>query len=1050
MKQNYLYKFALSICLSLGLFPNHSIAQLYSYNSHTFTTCGANGRLGPTLANVQTAYISEPWAANTAFLNMNSQGIQEWTVPITGNYTIETWGAGSANSTGAKLSGDFLLTEGDIIYIAVGQNSSPNVSGGNGGTFVSSGTSLLTSTPLIVAGGGGGYSFHNSPLGDAGFTNDGNNGNTGYGGTAGAGGQTNTNNTQYGGGGGGGFYSDGVNTSNYGFVGQGFINGAEGGDMSTTLADSEGGFGGGGAGYQYAEPGGGGGYSGGGGGGASIESNVGGTNPFGGAGGSFNSGANTANIGTNVGQGQVIITHSCDDLTPIISATTVCDGEMITLAATSDNSGVITWDNGVTNNVAFTPNTGITTYTALSNLVSDCYFQVDILVHTLPNVTGSVDHNNFCEGTTQATLTGAGANSYTWDNSITNGVAFDAITGTTTYTVTGTDANNCENTSTVDLIVSPLPTVTASVNNTTTCLGSDVVFTGGGANTYNWDNGVTDGANYTTNSIGTTTYNVIGTDLNMCMNTATVDVFVNALPNVTATVNDNTVCLGEDVVLNGNGANTYTWNNGVTNGVNYTTIIDGTTTYTVTGTDLNMCENTATVDVFVHALPVVTALADHNNFCEGTTQVTLTGAGATSYSWDNSVMDGVSFDATTGTTTYTVTGTDGNSCENTGTLNLIVNALPTVTASTDNNNFCEGTTQVILTGNGANSYTWDNSVTNGVAFDAPSGVTLYTVTGTDLNMCENTATIELTINVLPAVVGTVDTTIVCLGGEIIFNGSGATTYTWDNGVVNGDPYTTTLDGAITYTVTGIDANLCENTAEVDVLIHPLPIVTAMVDDTILCLGDTTIFKGTGANTYIWDNGVIDDVLFIPTNIGTVTYTVIGVDPNMCENTASVDMTVNEILINYTTTDEILGDDGEINLTVSGGSPTYNFDWDTDGNGDFDDSEDLSNLESGTYIVTVKDSTGCEATETIVLNSQVSIKESVQRFVSVYPNPTNGDLTIQTPNTFKYQVTSINGALITSGVGTNSEFISLDGVEAGVYFVSITINGTSSTIKVVKN
>jgi hypothetical protein len=1050
MKQNYVYKLVLSLCIVLGISSNEAIAQLYPYSSHTFTACGATGRFGPTLANVQTAYDTEAWAANTAYLNMNSQGIQEWTVPVTGDYMIETWGAGSTNSTGAKISGEFMLTEGDVIYIAVGQNPSPNVAGGNGGTFVSTGASLLASIPLIVSGGGGGYSFINSPLGDAGFTNDGNNGNTGYGGIAGAGGQTNTNNTQYGGGGGGGFYSDGVNTSTYGFVGQGFINGAVGGDQTTNSADSEGGFGGGGAGYQYAEPAGGGGYSGGGGGGANLESDVEGIDQFGGAGGSFNNGNNAVNIGGNVGQGQVEITYFCDDLTPLVSANTVCDGEMVTLSATSTNLGVITWDNGITDNVAFTPSVGTTTYTALSSFISDCYLQVDVLVNALPTITALADTNNFCEGTTQVVLTGTGANTYTWDNSITDGLAFDALTGSTTYTVTGTDANLCENTATLDLIVNALPTVVATVDNALVCLGDDVVFTGTGASTYTWDNSVINNANYTTTLSGTTTYTVTGVDVNMCINMSTVDVTVNSLPTVSATVNNAIVCLGQDVILTGNGANTYTWDNGVTDGVDYTTIVDGTIMYTVTGTDLNLCENTGTVDVLINALPIVTGSSDNNNFCEGATQVVLTGAGANTYVWDNLVTDGVAFDATMGTTLYTVTGTDANVCENTATVNVVVNALPIVTGVTDNNNFCEGTTQVILTGAGANTYVWDNSVTDGIAFDAVTGTTTYTVTGTDVNMCVNTATVELIVNTLPVVIASVDTTIVCLGEDVVFTGSGATTYDWDNNVVDGTLYTTTVGGTITYTVTGIDMNMCENTASVDVLIHTLPTVIGMVDDSILCLGDTTVFKGVGAETYIWDNGVIDTLIYIPTTVGTITYTVIGTDLNMCENTANIDMTVNEVIINYTTADEIFGADGTIDLTVSGGVPVYTFDWDNDGTGDYDDLEDLSGLVTGTYIVTVLDSLGCEATETILLSSQVGIEESVQNLVSVYPNPTNENIYITTQGKFSYQITSINGTVIANGAGVDNEMISLDHVEAGIYFVNITINGNTNTIKVIKN
>lgn len=67
-------------------------AQLYRYTSHTFTSAGASGRFGPTLAQLQASY-SPGWAKNSAFLYMGSQGYQKWVVPATGKYEIRAAGA---------------------------------------------------------------------------------------------------------------------------------------------------------------------------------------------------------------------------------------------------------------------------------------------------------------------------------------------------------------------------------------------------------------------------------------------------------------------------------------------------------------------------------------------------------------------------------------------------------------------------------------------------------------------------------------------------------------------------------------------------------------------------------------------------------------------------------------------------------------------------------------------------------------------------------------------------------------------------------------------
>ncbi|PCJ23048.1 MAG: hypothetical protein COA97_12460, partial [Flavobacteriales bacterium] len=125
-----------------------------------------------------------------------------------------------------------------------------------------------------------------------------------------------------------------------------------------------------------------------------------------------------------------------------------------------------------------------------------------ITVSSLPTVTANTSANPICVGD-PVTLTGGGATSYTWDNSVTNGIAFNPST-TTFYTVTGTDANNCQNTDTITVFVNPLPTVTANASANPICVGDPVTLTGGGgATSYSWDNGVIDGIAF---NPGTTTF----------------------------------------------------------------------------------------------------------------------------------------------------------------------------------------------------------------------------------------------------------------------------------------------------------------------------------------------------------------------------------------------------------------------------------------------------------------------------------------------------------------------------------------------------------------
>ena len=152
---------------------------------YTFTTCGQSGRFGPSQNQANAAY-----SGSNISVTVNN-GIQEWTVPATGNYVIEAYGARGANGgsyangahgEGAYVSGTFALYEGDKLQILVGQEGSYEYyygGGGGGGSFVAQGTSYGNATPLIIAGGGGGGGYNSGNYVDGQTGNSGSNGGAG-------------------------------------------------------------------------------------------------------------------------------------------------------------------------------------------------------------------------------------------------------------------------------------------------------------------------------------------------------------------------------------------------------------------------------------------------------------------------------------------------------------------------------------------------------------------------------------------------------------------------------------------------------------------------------------------------------------------------------------------------------------------------------------------------------------------------------------------------------------------------------------------------------
>ena len=286
------------------------IIETIFIETFVFTTLSAKGETGPTNTS---GYAGTPLEGKITLDN----GIQIWTVPVTGIYVIEVSGASGANGTelgkdpvswrlgglGAKIKGTFKLYQGTQLKILVGQEGHRTEKfgdapgGGGGGRFVA----LLNNTPLMIAGGGGGGGSARKQFkdGDPGQATE--NG-TRCGGTGGSGGQVcdlTTGNIDSGliAGGGAGLKGDGNGGPGpvYAQTPSSFINGGTGG----TCPVSQGGFGGGS--FAFVLGGGGGGYSGGG----VVWTSSGGVA---GGGGSYNNGTNQLNMaGVNKGHGKVII-----------------------------------------------------------------------------------------------------------------------------------------------------------------------------------------------------------------------------------------------------------------------------------------------------------------------------------------------------------------------------------------------------------------------------------------------------------------------------------------------------------------------------------------------------------------------------------------------------------------------------------------------------------------------------------------------------------------------------------------------------------------------
>lgn len=650
--------------------------------------------------------------------------------------------------------------------------------------------------------------------------------------------------------------------------------------------------------------------------------------------------------------------------------------------------------------------------------------------------------------------------SYNWSNGATSQDINNLVSNT--YTVTITDVNGCT------FIISETVSQPTAALNATLASSMDVLCYGGangsitlnvtGGTTpysYVWSNGAT---TQNLNGLSGDTYSVLITDVNGCNTTLSVTIAEPAAA-LQASVQSSQAILcysgnnGEIILSTGGGTAPYAylWNTGAT-----TSSLTGLTsgTYTATVTDANGCSETVSATLTQPVAPLsssVNSTTQVSCFGGNDGSIDLTVAGGTapySYTWSNGSTNQDLSSLAAGT--YTVTITDANGCTNTlaETVNQPAASLSaTLAASMDV--LCYGGSNGSITlnvtgGTTPYTYTWSNGATtqniNGLSGDT------YTVLVTDVNGCNTT--LAVTINEPAAAVQlTIQSSqaILCHAGnngEIVLNTTGGTspyTYLWNNGAT-----TPTISGLTTgtYTATVTDANGCTETVSATLSQPISPLASSIISTVnVFCFAgndgsiDLDASGGTAPYTYTWSNGATtQDLNNLPAGI----YTVLITDANGCTETQTVQIDQPAATLNAgaSVTANVLcnaGNNGSIDLTVTGGTTPYVFIWNTG-----DTSEDLNNLTAGTYTVTITDMNGCTATASAqvtepiaALSSLIASSQNVNCF-----GGNNGAITLQVSGgTAPYTFLWSNG-------DTTQD---ISGLVTGTYIVNITdANGCSAT------
>jgi hypothetical protein len=666
-------------------------------------------------------------------------------------------------------------------------------------------------------------------------------------------------------------------------------------------------------------------------------------------------------------------------------ATTFCQGASVTLTSSTGSSYL--WSTGaITTSISPTAAGNYTVQVTDANGCKNTSDATVVTVNTLPTATITAGGaTTFCQGGS-VTLTSSTGSSYLWST----GATTSSISPTTAgnYTVQVTDANGCKNTSSSTVVsVNTLPIATITAGGATTfCQGGSVTLTSSTGSSYLWSTGAT------TASISPTTagnYTVQVTDVNGCKNTSSATVVsLNILPTVTITAGGaTTFCQGGSVTLTSSTGSSYLWSTGATTASISPTIAGN---YTVQVTDANGCKNTSAATVVsVNTLPTATITAGGaTTFCQDGS-VTLTSSTGSSYLWSTGATTSSISPTTAGN--YTVQVTDANGCKNTSAATVVtINTLPTVTITAGGaTTFCQGGS-VTLTSSTGSSYLWSTGATT--ASISPTTAGNYTVQLTDVNGCKNTSAVTIVAtNPLPKVVALATKTSICSGENVSLTGSGASTYVWDNNVINGAviiPTTTT-----SYEVTGTDMNGCIGKSSVTINVNQLPNVqiSSNISTNKACEDEGLELSSNLNGVYAWSSGESTQTIF-PSKSGI--YSLKLTDVNGCSSISNaVKVTI------YPLPNVVITVNGPVtyctnNLSELVSSTGVSYLWN-----DGSVTKSIKPTTSGDYSVKVTDVNGCSntsASTTLFVNNCAGIEDITQMNVSIYPNPTSDKFMVSLP------------------------------------------------------
>ena len=684
----------------------------------------------------------------------------------------------------------------------------------------------------------------------------------------------------------------------------------------------------------------------------------------------------------------------------IIGPDFLCVGDSITLTASTEGS--LVWSTGDTT-LSITVTTAGEFFVTVTDS-SGCITSDTVVVTVNPPVT-IIGPVTLCVGDS-ITLTASIEGSLVWST----GDTTQSIIFTTggEFIVTVTDSSGCTTSDTIVITVNPPVTIIGSV---TLCVGDSITLTASIEGDIVWSTGDT------TQSITVTTggeFIVTVTDSSDCTTSDTIVVTVN--PSVTI-IGSVSFCEGDSITLTASIGGAVIWSTGDT--TQSITITTATVTtgggFFVTVTDSSGCTTSDTIVITVN--PSGTIIGP-DFLCEGDS-ITLTASIEGSLVWSTGDTT-QSITVTTGGEFF-VTFIDSNSCITSDTIVIIVNS-PIVNLGPDTIQ-CGGIV-LLDAGNAGATFLWNTGDSTQTLVVSSTGI--YSVTVTNSFGCSASDTIQVTINPLPLIEIIVNgPTNLCLVDSVILTASVGSSIVWSTGDTT-QSITVTTAGEFFATVTDSLGCSASDTIEVTRFLVDLGA------DTTVC-GCILLDAGNPGASFTWCNGAEYQTLLVCT---TGVYCV-TVDNDICIDSDTIFVTISPAPIvnlgpDTTVTGSLLLDAGNVGAT---------FLWSTG-----DTTQMITVNITGTYFVTVTDTSGCSASDTIDITVPTGINYiSWNQNFKIYPNPSNGNFIISADKAQTLILTNTIGQIMQTIKlhEDNNNTVKVEGIQSGIYFL---ISSTDALLK----